>query len=109
MKKIIFYSLIIIIFLGFFSNKTFAQTQTPPSPCISPQIMVNGTCTTPVGSCTGSDGSINQEVTQASCSGVWVGDYYFLAPLPNQTNNGNGKLNTSFNPSDPNALGTYLN
>ncbi len=119
MKKIIFYSLIVLISIGSFGAKTFAQT-TPK--CVSPAILVNGTCVVPTGTCTLPSGEKKTGWQKSNCvddnKGTWVGDYYFLAPLPctdskdpNCTTNPNGEnqTQTSFDPSDTNALGKYLN
>lgn len=112
MKKIIFYSLIVLVFVGFFGVKTFAQTQTPPPTCISPKILVSGACIVPTGTCLipNSGGTSIPNQTLADCnaaSGTWTSNYYFLSPLPDPNNS--DKINPSFDPSDTNALGGYIN
>ena len=95
MKKNIFYILIIITLVGFFSPIFKLQAQTPP--------------VDPMGNCN-LGGNVTQS-TKSGCSGTWSGPYVLLAPLPCQTGDTGcvgGKL-TTFDPTGENKIGGYLN
>jgi len=95
MKKNIFYILIIIILAGIFTPVYKLQAQTP--------LPTLGTCTEPGG------GQIDN-VAQSDCQDpgeTWSPLYVLLAPLPNPNNSGTPF--PTFDPSQTNNLGVYLN
>jgi type IV secretory pathway VirB2 component (pilin) len=102
MKKYLLYILILIISVGVFSIKTFAQTPTPV-----------------LGTCTGPSGQQYNNISADNCaviSGTWTGSYNLLAPLPcppgstGCTTDAKGnQVLSSFDPTGPGAIGTYLN
>jgi type IV secretory pathway VirB2 component (pilin) len=131
MKKYTKYILILLLLMGYFSIFSKTNAQEPRGNCYSDgKTLSNYTQTAcknnssgavwddpsaPRGGCL-SNGTFYQNWTQIACThhsngAVWTSAsanfYNFLAPLPDP--NSNGQMQTTFDPTDPNALGNYLN
>jgi type IV secretory pathway VirB2 component (pilin) len=127
------YILILLLLMGYSSNFSKTNAQEPRGNCYSNnQTLSNYTQTAcinnssdavwddpsaPRGACL-SNGTFYQNWTQIACThhsngAVWTSAsanfYNFLAPLPVPDPDSNGEMQTTFDPTDPNALGNYLN
>lgn len=90
MKKYILYVLISLVLIASFFPivKMYAESPNPPlGNCINKGVM--------------SPDQTEKDCRASSPDAYWVGYYYLLAPFP--------KVDSVFNPSGTNALGTYLN
>ena len=89
----------------------------PPAGPTPPGSTPPATSTDPLGTCRqGTAGQPVQNITKKDCDEkgeewIWISYYHFLAPLPctGNTPGCNGKLQVTFDPTQENNIGAYLN